>query len=513
MSKPITTITQDPSRGLAKNIEKLSYSYDVVSDLNDSLMEVEITEEHKEFLMKRHGTVRLDPLPSLSTLEPLNWSNKRKNFEMLLIAFHCFVVTFMAAGIAPTYESMARQYDQSMTTISYLTSVQILCLGIFPLVFVPMMNLYGRRPFLAISTLICSILNIGGGFCTTYAQQMTTRFLVAIFISTGGAVGSCIVADLSFGHERGKKNGWWSLGYILGTPGGPFFMGFIQQHVGTKWIYFTFAILNFLQFICYLFSKETVYIKPNDSNKTKVGKLVKFFGFYKTTNKLFSWRLFCGPFKQALDYKVTLVVIAATVVFSYANIVLIVETPQIFGPLFSLDAQQLSLQYIAIIVGSIIGELLAGPLSDWWMKFCIKKRGGRKVIADRLWVSYYGYICVIVGLMVWGVYLYKAQKGHWVFTPLIGSAIAAAGNNIVTTVLVVYAIDTNPAKAADTGLYFNFIRMAFGFVGPFYFTAMFTNLNMAGATGLMSGLVFIFGGISTVIVHILGVRYSGPTKN
>jgi MFS family permease len=118
-------------------------------------------------------------------------------------------------------------------------------------------------------------------------------------------------------------------------------------------------------------------------------------------------------FKQALDYRVILVFIAASVTFCYANIVLKVEIPQIFGPLYLLDAQGISLQYIALIVGSVIGELLAGPLSDWWMKFCNKKRGGQRVIAGRLWISYYGYSCVIVGLIVFVVYLFKAKQRYW----------------------------------------------------------------------------------------------------
>lgn len=85
------------------------------------------------------------------------------------------------------------------------------------------------------------------------------------------------------------------------------------------------------------------------------------------------------PFKQAVDYSVILVSIAPSVTFCNANIVLTVEIPQIFGPLYSLDAQGISLQYIALIVGSVIGELLAGPLSDWWMKFCYKKREDKEL--------------------------------------------------------------------------------------------------------------------------------------
>ena len=111
----------------------------------------------------------------------------------------------MADGLAPAYEAMSIQYERSMTEISYFTSVQILCMGVLPLLFVPLMNIYGRKPFLMFSSLACCVLNIGGGFCETYAQQMATRILVSCFLSTGAAVGSCIVADTSFSHERGKK--------------------------------------------------------------------------------------------------------------------------------------------------------------------------------------------------------------------------------------------------------------------------------------------------------------------
>lgn len=495
------------------DIEKLNYSYDEQFVLNETSIVSELTTDHREFLLKRHGSIQLDPLPSNNPMDPLNWPPLKKNYEIILISFHSFIVTFMAAGIAPAYEAMSIEYGKTMTEISYLTSVQILVIGIIPLLFVPLMNIYGRRPFLALSTLACCALNIGGGFCKTYSQQMATRILVAVMLSTGAAAGSSIVADVSFSHERGKKNGWWSVGYVLGTPGGPFFMGFVQKHASTNWIYFTFAIVNFVQFICYLFSNETVYDRECTSTDYKSSKLINWLGLFKATNKKFKLCLFWRPLKQASDYKITLVTIAATVTFSYANIVLIVETPQIFGSLFLLDAQQLSLQYIALIIGSIFGELLSGPLSDYWMKFCIRRRGGQRITVDRLWISYYGYLCIIVGLIVWGVYLFNAEKGHWIISPLIGAAIAAAGMNIVTTILIVYAIDTNPLKAADTGLYLNLVRMSFGFIGPFYFPEMFAKLNLAGASGLMAGLVLIFGGFITVIVHVLGLKSVNKERN
>ena len=135
------------------------------------------------------------------------------------------------------------------------------------------------------------------------------------------------------------------------------------------------------------------------------GKLIKMIGIFRRNSKKINVGAFVKPFKQAANWRITVVILAASVTFAYANIVLIVEMPQTFGAIFELSPQALGLHYIALIVGSCIGEGLAGPLSDWWMARSIKKRNGQRVIADRLFISYNGYLLVIVGLVVWGVYL------------------------------------------------------------------------------------------------------------
>jgi len=61
-------------------------------------------------------------------------------------------------------------------------------------------------------------------------------------------------------------------------------------------------------------------------------------------------------------------------------------------------------------------------------------------------------------------------------------------------------------KAGDVGLYINFVRSLFGFLGPFYFPDMFENLNFAGSAGLMCGLVLLFAWVPTVVVHFIGAR-------
>lgn len=474
---------------------------------------------HEAYLIQRHGTIELDPVPSMDPNDPLNWPPLKKNLHLLLVAVQCMMTTFMAAGMIPAYHNMAEEYGVSVTKASYLTSAMIAIMGVFPMLFQPLTNKYGRRPFLAASALGVCVFNIGGGFCKTYSTQMVTRCFAALFISPAAAVGSAIVTEVFMAHERGTKNGMWALLLTLGAPGGPFIMGFVVQHAGVRWIFWIYAIMAFIIFIGWLFADETLYnralaLEHAHHGAEKLGTLTGFkkpgdflnlkFTFTKKNDLQLSVGYFLRPLKQFANYRVFICVFSYAVVFAYASIVLTVELPQYMQSKFGLDAQSTGLQFLSIIIGSVIGELLAGPLSDFWMKRCIKRRG-YKLIEDRLWISYNGYICVIFGLIIWGVRLQQAPQGEWNVTPLIGCAFAAGGNQIVTTALITYVIDVDYTKSAETGLFLTFVRQVFGFIGPFYMPPMFETLGLGASGGLLAGLVGALW-IPVIVVHYLGWR-------
>jgi hypothetical protein len=74
---------------------------------------------------------------------------------------------------------------------------------------------------------------------------------------------------------------------------------------------------------------------------------------------------------------------------------------------------------------------------------------------------------VIAGVVVFLVQTEKASAG-WNITPLIGMAIAAAGNPIVTSLNLTYAGDCSPTDAAAVGVFVNSVRQTWGFIGPFW---------------------------------------------
>ena len=44
--------------------------------------DISLNPDHADYLLQRHGTVDLDPLPSVDPLDPLNWPTWRKNLYL-----------------------------------------------------------------------------------------------------------------------------------------------------------------------------------------------------------------------------------------------------------------------------------------------------------------------------------------------------------------------------------------------------------------------------------------------
>lgn len=67
-----------------------------------------------------------------------------------------------------------------------------------------------------ISTLFSAVLNIGCARTHSYGAQMVVRILEAVFISPALAIGSGVVTETFFAHERGQKVGIWALMVTMG---------------------------------------------------------------------------------------------------------------------------------------------------------------------------------------------------------------------------------------------------------------------------------------------------------
>lgn len=225
-------------------------------------------------------------------------------------------------------------------------------------------------------------------------------------------------------------------------------------------------------------------------------------------------------------------------VFLWGNIVMTVETGQLFPEKFGFNPQQVGLQNISLIVGSVIGEQMGGFLSDWWMwrrhnnklNFNNTTKEAARTGSDseasagagagasdredaaaapqpefRLWLGYPGFLLTVCGVVVYLVQVARAAgDGAWDVTPVVGSGIAAAGNQIVTTVMTTYAVDCYRDEAAAVGVFVNLVRQTWGFIGPFWFPQMIADAGFGESAAIAAAMLAGVSIVPTAVVQWKG---------
>ncbi|OJD29041.1 mfs multidrug transporter [Diplodia corticola] len=469
-----------------------------------------LSEAHQEYLLARHGRLDLQPVPDMTDADPYNWPKRKALINLILVAFHAMMATFTAAAIQSAFADIAIDLNVSLQRASYLTSLVIAILGAAPLFWRPLSDRYGRRPIFLLS-LICSLIgNAGCAKSPSYATMGLCRAITAFFISPAGAIGSAVVQETFFKHERAKFMGVWTLFVTLGVPTAPFIFGFVALRVGYRWIYWILACTNAVQLLLYTFlGPETRYIRTPTTTPSPPTSAPSFTRKYLTFTRLDPTPLTLSSFLSPLHFfaapRVLVPTLAYATTFLFASILISIEIPQIFVEKFHLNTQAIGLQNLSLIIGSVIGEQMGGRMSDWWMQRRRKRTGGSEERPEfRLWLSYGGYLLAIAGVVVFLVQTGAAREGRWNITPVIGAAVAAVGNQIVTTVLITYAVDCYREEAAGVGVFVTFVRQTWGFIGPFWFPDMLENVGLYGSAGICTALIVGISMIPTVFLQWKG---------
>ncbi|KAF8589747.1 MFS multidrug transporter [Ramaria rubella] len=476
-------------------------------DKKETVAEVNYIDSSHELYL-RHGRSTLEPTPSDSPNDPLNWPSWRKNTLLLIVAIHTMQGPFSAAITIPAFMDLSKEFRVDLNTAAYLTSVPIIFLGVFPIIWSPFSARVGRRPIYLVSAIVSAACSLGGVFCHSYGTLMITRIIQAIFLAPPLSIGACTVREMFFAHQRGQKIGFWALMVTIGPPLGPVIVGFLVQEKGWRAAFVLIAALQLALFVAHIFlGPETLFLNRGKQDERQISPNSRFqcrqyvhFPIYDNTpiRKM----EFVHPFLMAMRPVVMLSAAAYAIVFAYTNVLVTIFVPQIFGKQFGLTPGQIGLQMFAQLIGAILGELLSGLGSDAYVSWRARRTGIR-LPEYRLTLVYPGFVFSIVGLVVWGVQLQNAKPGVWNITPDVGSAISIFGQQIVATVCTTYAIESYLPETASVSAFVSFFRQFFGFLAPFYLGHAVTNLGTAKAVGLFSSLMGI-GMLMMVACNIWG---------
>ncbi|KAL1966126.1 hypothetical protein VTN77DRAFT_4874 [Rasamsonia byssochlamydoides] len=419
---------------------------------------------------------KLVPLPSDDPEDPLNWPLSLKIFICIQVCILAAIGTLNAAIINPAYVPMAKEFGITTVTASYQTTVVIAINGIGPFIWIPLANVYGRRPVYLGTSIIGFVSMLGSAFAKNYGQLVGAR-IVNGFFPAAMALGPATMVDIFFMHQRGRALGLFTVSFTTGAHIAPILGGLVGQYLGWRWCFKFCSLLDaFLVVMVFFCYPETLYVR--DPSRCLVSqqrppftarlffKRLRLFSRYPEL-KLQARQFVVPVFKMAKYPSVLFPALYYCSQYGFSSNLPATTVAAIFSTRFGWNTLQIGLGYGgALSIGGVLGELMAGMVIDAIVIREQKKLGRADPPPEvRLKAIWPGAILCPAGLLIYGFTI--QYRVHWM-APLVGMATAVFGQQILATTCYTYAIDCYRPESGEIALLINFIRQEIGMTFAFY---------------------------------------------
>ncbi|KAJ5535969.1 major facilitator superfamily domain-containing protein [Penicillium frequentans] len=486
----------------------------------------------------------LQPTPSRNPNDPLNWKQWEKLINYGLVLLYSLLMFIVIGAATPTWAPMNEQlgFSYEILNDSYATGSATLCIG--ALIFIPVALKFGRRPIYLLSALLQVAICIWFAKVQTIADLMLVNALSCLLGALAEVIVQMTVADMFFVHQRGQMNSLYIWVMIIGSALAPLVAGYITDSQGWRWVWWWMAILFGVCFVLFLFLyEETKFVEWIDgsppSNTTKelnstaqqrqgTGKEdykddldIELAKVQSTTihtcrpdldlsilrtpyvRRLALWSTTPGSLGFFIRhiYQPLVVTVAFPAVFYVAVLYgVITATWQVMITViasvmpetpYNFTASQIGLMSLAPLIGTTLGSLITGPLSDRLILWLAKRNGGLFEPEMRLWIVLAFAPLIPAGILLFG---YSLGNGNSWIIVAAGYAIFGLAMAPVSSASLTYLTDAYTNIVADSLVGVTFVRNLLATIFVFAITPW------EAAVGLQS----VFLTLGVFMIAILG---------
>ncbi|KAJ5345209.1 hypothetical protein N7452_003213 [Penicillium brevicompactum] len=436
-------------------------------------------------------------------------------------------------------------FSYALLTDSYAAGCGSLCVG--GLFLVPFALKYGRRPIYVFSTAIQCGISVWSANMQTVADLMLVNVLSCIVGALAEVLVQMTVADVYFVHQRGLTNTIYFWFMTIGVTLAPLAGGFITQSQGWRWVWWWMAILFGAGLAVFVFFyEETMYdasaiegvpvadkldlspqVKKEDieisalqkSHATPAAQLPNEpFQIDRSIpektywQKLALWTNTPIPFTEVAKhcYQPFMILFQIPGVFFMAVVygvmtacttVPVTTLSSVMTlPPYNFGASQIGLMGIPSFIGTTLGAVICGPLSDSMALSLARRNNGIFEPEMRLWLAIAFTPFVPAGLFMFGIGLNNGS--HWLL-PAFGLGVSSLGTVPASSAALTYLTDSYTEIIADSVVGVTFIR---NLISTIFIFALQPWCDSVG----LSWFYVTFGLISTlVLLGNLGFIYYG----
>ncbi|KAF9106012.1 hypothetical protein BGX27_009357 [Mortierella sp. AM989] len=332
-------------------------------------------------------------------------------------------------------------------------------MGIAPLITSTLSDTFKiRRTLYLVFGAVFTIASFGGGFSNSAAPLILARIFQAV--GSGGAtiLGAGTITDIYAPAEQGTSMGLFFLGQFLGPVLGPPVGGLLAHAFGWKSTFFFMAIVSFVVNLeLFFLLPETYRQEPEDV----LDSLEEDDEDARSSMTLAKKR-FINPFEAVLLLRHPVILLSSIEIGMVFGLMFSIETivPQLFEHNYNLNEYETGLTYLGAGVGSVVGAVMGGRLSDLSLMRGKLRNGGESILEDRLSLSMWiaGFTIVPFGALLFG---WGAENRLSIVAPIAGFTIYNFGMGQVMSAGSAYVVNAIPGQGSSATAAANFLRMVF----------------------------------------------------
>ncbi|KAK0637976.1 MFS antiporter QDR3 [Lasiodiplodia hormozganensis] len=385
------------------------------------------------------------------------FSLTRKNIITAVLSFCGFLAPISSTTVLAAIPEVAETYGSTGTTINISNALYMLFMGVSPMFWGPIGQVYGRRWASLGSAALFTVFSVGTALAPNLASFFIFRIMTAFQGTSFLIIGSACIGDIFRPTERGTALSWFLSGTLVGPAFGPFIGGIIVTFRSWRDIFWLQTALGGFGCVLILFFlPETTHYKRS----------VEFQGLKAADKAAKMWQ-WTNPFRVLRLYRypnlITVGLASSSLVWNMYS--LLTPIRYVLNPRFHLTSPiQSGLFYIAPGCGYLFGTFFGGRWADHIVHRYIRKRNGERVPEDRLnsCLPFLGGV-IPACMLVYG-WSIEMEKGG-IPLPVIVMFLQGVAQLFCFPSLNTYCLDVMQAQSAEVVAGNYVIRYVFAALG------------------------------------------------
>ena len=465
-----------------------------------------------------------------------NWPKGQKILNFFLASWYALMVYAFINATSPTWGPMGDELSFSSETLTNTYAIGCATLALGAPMLIPFALKYGSRSIYIISSAAQFGISIWAARTQTAGDWWGVNALQCWLGALAEVLIQMTIADVYFVHQRGRMNSIYVWVANVGSNLAVVAAGYVTTNMGWRWVWWWFVIFFGIQLPMFVFGFEetkfmqpetlegrrrsivSTQVRPENDQKTKedldqkgavtptaqsddethslsdtmrnpsvvhidhrIPRKTYWQKLALTTTSPGKWSHFLRHSWQPflILWSIPGVLYCSLVygiLLAYSTVMTTVLSTYMLDAPYNFNSSQIGLMSLAPFVGSTLGSLVSGPLSDWLVVRLAKRNGGIYEPEMRFWV-FLPFVPFQVAGAWWFGY---ALNNGWAWSQVaIAFGLCNFGSAPLQSIALTYMLDAYNEIIGDALTALTFVRNTFSTIFVFAMPAWIAGVGMA----------------------------------